>query len=159
MSVAPTEELAAVGSSDTRPADAEDVNLTCPSGPAEPGSVLLGVVAGRGQVAYLSPNIPVTKRLLQSLADETVPIENRMRFASACIEKRCIQWKGASQAGRCGLIDHAVAALQVVAGPQELPHCGIRATCRWFAQHRQVACGVCPQVIRRPVGQCRDPAG
>ena len=33
---------------------------TCPSGPAEPGSVLLGMVVAPGQVAYLSPGIPVT---------------------------------------------------------------------------------------------------
>jgi hypothetical protein len=33
---------------------------TCPSAP-QPGSVLLGVVVGNGQVAYLNPSPPVTR--------------------------------------------------------------------------------------------------
>jgi|GEM_PF-4300415 len=31
--------------------------LTCPSAPPEPGSVLLGIVAAKGEIAYITPNI------------------------------------------------------------------------------------------------------
>ena len=134
--------------------DSEAPTFTCPSGPAEPGSVILGVVSGNGQVAYLSPNIPVTRRMLQSLQSTEVPVENRMRFACSCLKARCVQWKQTEQSGRCGLIDHAVKTLDVTTGPDALPHCGIRHTCRWFAQHGRVACGACPEVIRRSGKQC-----
>jgi hypothetical protein len=123
---------------------------TCPSGPPEVGSFLLGVVAGPGAVAYLNPHVPVTLELLESLSRQGVPVENRMRFGCDCAEQGCVQWKGDGEAGRCGLIDHALEATRVQAGPDALPRCGIRATCRWFAQHDRKACAVCPQVIRRP---------
>jgi hypothetical protein len=127
-------------------------NKTCPSAPAEPGSVLLGIVAGKGQVAYVNPNIPVTSELLVQLADSGVPIENRVRFAGACMEHLCVQWNGKAGEGRCGLIDYAIETLRVESGPDMLPHCGIRDSCRWFAQYSRLACSACPEVIRRPSG-------
>jgi len=125
---------------------------TCPSAPPEPGSVLLGVVAGKGQLAYLKPNPPVTPELLVSLTQQGVPIENRIRFAGPCMEHHCVQWQGAAGTGRCGLIDHAIDVLAIQSGAETLPHCGIRDTCRWFAQHRREACAACPEIIRRPSG-------
>src|SRR5215469_14861461 len=123
---------------------------TCPSGPAEPGSVLLGMVVEPGQVAYLSPNIPVTAEWLGEIAASGIPIENRMRFACKCMESRCRQWNGDASGGRCGLVDRAVEALSITEGREDLPNCGIRPTCRWYAQHQAKACAACPEVIRRP---------
>jgi len=129
----------------------DDASLkTCPSAPAEAGSVVLGVVASQGQVAYLSPHVPVTLELLERLNRGGVPIENRMRFAGACMEHHCVQWKGEAGTGRCGLIDHAIDALGITSSAEKLPQCGIRPTCRWFAQHGSRACAACPEVIRRP---------
>ena len=62
---------------------------TCPSAPAEVGSVVLGVVIAQGQVAYLTPNVPVTTELLEELHGHGIPVENRMRFACACREHGC----------------------------------------------------------------------
>jgi len=123
---------------------------TCPSAPPEPGSIFLGVVTRKGQVAYLNPGPPVTSELLVILNQRGVPIENRLRFAGACREHQCVQWQAEAGAGRCGLIDHAIDALEIESGPETLPHCGIRQTCRWFAQHKSSACAACPEVIRRP---------
>jgi hypothetical protein len=125
---------------------------TCPSAPAEPGSVLLGIVVRPGEVAYLSPTIPATAEFLDQLTRSGIPIENRMRFAGTCMEHRCAQWKDGAGGGRCGLADRAIAALSISTGPEILPKCGIRSTCRWFAQHRAKACAACPEVIRRPTG-------
>ncbi len=61
-----------------------------------------------------------------------------------------MQWKSDGEAGRCGLIDHALEALAITEGPASLPHCGIRHTCRWFSQHGRQACAACPEVIRWP---------
>jgi hypothetical protein len=141
----------------TKAAEADaGCSKTCPSGPAETGSVVLGVIAARGHVAYISPNIPVTSRLLDNFSQHGVLAENRIRFASRCIKHECIQWKEQdnAQAGRCGLIDHAIGSLKVEAGPDTLPDCGIRGTCRWFAQHAVKACTVCPEIIRRSAAQC-----
>ncbi len=133
-----------------------DKPLTCPSAPAEVGSVLLGVVADKGQMAYLAPNVPVTPNLIQGLTAGSIPIENRLRFAGPCIQHQCVQWKGRDGgAGHCGLIEHAVKTFERTTGPETLPQCGIRSTCRWFAQKGRVACGVCPEVIRRPANECR----
>ena len=126
------------------------LSKTCPSAPAEPGSTLLGIVTGSGQVAYLTPNIPVTSELLDELSQSGIPIENRMRFACTCMESGCIQWSNDSEKGRCGLADRAIEALSITSGLNDSPNCGIRSTCRWFAQHQTKACAACPEVIRRP---------
>jgi len=73
-----------------------------------------------------------------------------VRFSGPCMEHRCVQWAGKPGAGRCGLIDHALEALSITEDATTLPHCSIRATCRWFAQHKRKACAACPEVIRRP---------
>ncbi len=125
---------------------------SCPSAPPEVGSFLLGVVVRPGEVAYLNPHVPITLDMLESLERQGVAVENRMRFGCDCAQSQCVQWKGEHHAGRCGLIDHALEALAITDGPDELPRCGIRATCRWFAQHERRACAACPQVIRRPAG-------
>jgi hypothetical protein len=36
---------------------------TCPSAPADEGAVFFGVIVRTGEVAYISPNIPVTPAL------------------------------------------------------------------------------------------------
>lgn len=137
------------------PAEQQDLTLpslskTCPSAPAELGSVVLGVVVAPGQVAYLAPSIPVTPELLDGFRKDGVPIENRMRFACACREHQCKQWSGGSGGGgHCGLVERAVEALAITEGLDDLPNCGIRSTCRWFAQHQRKACAACPEVIRR----------
>lgn len=129
------------------------LSKTCPSAPAEPGSAVLGVVVAPGQVAYLAPSIPVTPELLEGLKAKGVPVENRMRFSCACQEHRCKQWTGgAGEGGRCGLVERAVEALAIVEEPNDLPNCGIRSTCRWFAQHQRKACAACPEIIRRAPG-------
>jgi hypothetical protein len=126
------------------------LSKTCPSAPAELGSVVLGVVVAPGQVAYLAPSVPVTPELLDGFRKDGVPIENRMRFACACREHQCKQWSGGTGGGgHCGLVERAVEALAITEGLDNLPNCGIRSTCRWFAQHQRKACAACPEVIRR----------
>src|SRR5271167_2099100 len=114
-----------------------ELTKTCPSAPVEPGSALFGIVAAKGQIAYLTPNVPVTPELLVILGEGGVPIENRLRFAGPCMEHRCVQWKGEAGVGRCGLIDHAIDSLGITSGAESLPQCGIRASCRWFAQYNR----------------------
>jgi hypothetical protein len=134
---------------DTALAEAK-ASKTCPSAPPEPGSALFGMVAAKGQVAYITPNIPVTDELLVILGQSGIPIENRLRFSGACMEHLCVQWEGGAGSGRCGLIDQALDVFRIESGAEELPQCGIRQSCRWFAQHSRKACAACPEVIRRP---------
>ena len=123
---------------------------TCPSAPPEPRSALFGVVAAKGQVADITPNVLVTNELLVILGQSGVPIENRLRFSGACMEHLCVQWEGGAGSGRCGLIDQAMDVFRIESGAEDLPQCGIRHSCRWFAQHSRNACAACPEVIRRP---------
>ena len=59
------------------------------------------------------------------------------------MEGRCAQWTGS----RCGVIDTVLTTPDRPAVPERLPHCGIRSTCRWYAQSGAEACAVCPLVI------------
>jgi hypothetical protein len=120
--------------------------FTCPSAPPEPGSVLLGVVASPGQIVYITPNPPVSQEMLETFQKNGVIPENRLRFAGPCMEHRCMQWAG----NRCGLIDRVVDHFGPAEGEEPLPKCGIRSTCRWFAQQGRAACESCPEIIRKP---------
>jgi hypothetical protein len=126
----------------------EGSQFTCPSAPPEPGSVLLGIVAAKGEIAYITPNIPVTQEMLDTFEKNGVPPENRLRFAGPCMGHRCVQWVGT----RCGLIDRVVDHFGDRESTGPLPKCGIRSTCRWFAQHGRAACSSCPEVVRKPEG-------
>jgi hypothetical protein len=64
------------------------------------------------------------------------------------MEHRCMQWAG----NRCGLIDRVVEHFGPGADEDPLPKCGIRSTCRRFAQQGRAACESCPEVIRKPAG-------
>ena len=108
--------------------------------------MLLGIVAARGEIAYITPNLPVTREMLVIFQESGVPPENRLRFAGPCMGDRCVQWAG----HRCGLIDRVVDHFGDGDGTAPLPKCGIRATCRWFAQHGRTACASCPEVVRKP---------
>jgi len=118
----------------------------CPSAPPEQGSVLLGIVSAPGQIVYITPNPAVTPEMLNTFEKNGVVPENRLRFAGACMEHRCMQWAD----NRCGLIDRVVDHFGPADGEDPLPKCGIRSTCRWFAQQGRAACEACPEVIRKP---------
>jgi hypothetical protein len=122
---------------------------TCPNAPPEPGATVFGVVREAGQIAYISPSIPLTRDLLASYRANGIEVENRLRVAGACDAEACIQWGQ----GRCTLADKVVADLspdRMTTAGRDLPSCGIRQTCRWFAQHGIDACQGCAEVIRKP---------
>lgn len=125
---------------------------TCPSAPPEVGSMLMGVVVGPGEVAYLSPGIPATTNLLNEMETGGIPLENRLRFSGRCLSSMCVHWQGDNITGKCNLIDNALEVLGPIEDAQKLPHCGIRQTCRWFSQHGTEACTVCPRIVRKPAG-------
>jgi len=107
--------------------------------------VLLGVVGADGTVGYISPRAPVSAAFVEKVKSGGAA-EKRFRFAQACVESDCAQWTGS----RCGVIDTVVAAAAAARFEQAgtaLPRCGIRASCRWFAQAGARACAVCPLVI------------
>ncbi len=122
-------------------------SYTCPSAPPEVGTALFGIVQEPGVVAYISPGIPTTPAMINELQARGIAVENRLRFAGPCMAERCIQWKN----DRCSLVDALVADSRGGSvNLSGLPQCGIRATCRWFAQHGQAACASCANVIRKP---------
>lgn len=117
-------------------------SLSCPSGSADDRHArIFGIVGGTAeepQVTYLARPLRVTPELLAQL-DGVSPAEV-FRVVSPCAEHRC---KHFAQ-GECGVARH-VATLPAVA--PDLHACGIRATCRWFAERGAGACARCPQVV------------
>jgi hypothetical protein len=71
--------------------------------------------------------------------------ESRFRFSVPCIEGGCPQWTGSG----CGVVDEVLEHEQPPEAIQlaRLPKCGIRSSCRWYAQRGAAACGVCPLVV------------
>jgi len=108
--------------------------------------LLLGVVVSDGTVGYLQPPTRISADFVARAQAEGHP-ERRFRFSAACREAACRQWTGTG----CGVIDVVIGARPdgpPVARPEAgLPACGIRRTCRWYAQQGAASCAVCPRIV------------
>lgn len=121
--------------------------LTCPSAPASPGAVLLGVKGAEGRIVPLRTRMQVDADFLASAA-RLGPPEARMRFASPCQTRGCTQWTGSA----CGIIQRVLDHLGPAPAPpapqaERLPPCTIRQDCRWFSEQGRPACAACDLVV------------
>jgi len=126
----------------------------CPSARCEPGALLLGIVLPNGRIGYSRERIAVDDEFVQIARRGRAP-ERRFRFSSPCVQNACKQWS----AGRCGVIDEAVAEFESSQAAQPLPQCAIRPSCRWFLQNGTMACNVCPLVITDQNAACSSSEG
>jgi hypothetical protein len=125
----------------TSPAD-----FSCPSAPAVEGrSALLGIVGRDGRLVYTASSPQVTAELLGALTADGHRPEAVARFSGRCVNSGCAFWVDDA----CRAIDVAHSQLDTHLPPPhsaELPECGIRPTCRWWAQEGPSACRVCAYV-------------
>ncbi len=106
-----------------------------------PDARVFGIVTGaeaNAQVVWLEKTIPVTPELLAKTGD--VEPQRIFRIVVKCQENACVHFDGS----RCQLAQRIVDHLKPTV--EELPLCSIRPTCRWFAEHKRVACFRCPQI-------------
>ena len=129
---------------------------TCPSALCHEDALLLGVAGPDGTIAYVQPPTRVSAEFVDRARALGHP-ERRFRFASTCVEGGCPQWTGHD----CGVIDIAIgpppgdppATKPTASDPTvrsaraALPACGIRRSCRWYAQRGAEACAVCPLIV------------
>jgi hypothetical protein len=118
-------------------------DLCCPSAqPDTEASVTIGVVNGtldEPKVTYFGRPQSVSEPLLR-LAGPVNPTEV-FRFAAPCACNACRHFNGAD----CRLAARIVKLLPPVVS--ELPQCGLRPHCRWWAQEGRAACLRCPQIV------------
>ena len=123
----------------------DDKDLLCPSAPAHPGtSVLIGVLSGTREEPRIVPTreaMPVDQEIIE-LARPVSPGEV-FRFADTCQTSACIHFKNAA----CQIAARSTELLDEVT--QRLPHCPIRAQCRWFHQEGPDMCRRCPQIVTK----------
>jgi hypothetical protein len=115
--------------------------LLCPSYRCVSGARLLGIRQRDGSVAFLGSPPPIDRRFVETAAQGR-PAELRFRFAGPCAQCSCANWKNESCA-----IAAQIAPLKTAA-TTDLPNCGIRTQCRWFAERGAAACAVCPEIVR-----------
>jgi hypothetical protein len=117
--------------------------LLCPSSRCEKESLLIGVVTGRGVIAFLHDRVEVDAQFVHIARLGRKP-ESRFRFASACRKSGCAQWTG----NRCRVVD-TVAELTDAndIATSTVPSCSIRSWCRWHAQNAESACRACQFVV------------
>jgi hypothetical protein len=111
--------------------------LLCPSATPEEGALVIGVRVPGGRLAHIVPSLPASAALANEPEAGT-----RFRFASRCAEGSCFHWTGSS----CGVVEQLLADAPS-AGADLLPRCGIRSSCRWFAEAGGDACARCPLVV------------
>ena len=114
----------------------------CPSAFCQEGALLLGVMTASGTLAYVRPPTRVDADFVARAKAMGRP-ESRFRFSAPCIEAGCPQWTGDG----CAVVDKVLEEETPVEASGQLPRCGIRSTCRWYAQRGAAACAVCPLVV------------
>jgi len=118
--------------------------LTCPSSAGGPGATLLGILGPGGRVIFTPHGPRVDEALRTELAGaDDGPLEARFRFAAPCVRSSCVFWDGSCRAIDAAHEDFDAATPSDV---DSLPRCGIRESCRWWAQEGAAACRVCPYV-------------
>jgi hypothetical protein len=116
---------------------------SCPSAPASPGAVLLGVVNDDGTLGYFGTEITVDEEFIAT-GRQQGDLEKQFRFSSKCVKSGCNQW----QDGKCGVISKMISLNpDWHKQPFLLPDCSIRPTCRWYAQEGDHACSHCPYIV------------
>ncbi len=118
------------------------VTKLCPSYRCGEDALLIGVVQPDDTVAMAAQPFAVSRDFIDAAGAGREP-ETRFRFAGACVEQGCAQWKK----GKCGIPDRVRKALADRELPEAVRTCAIRADCRWFAQDSYAACRLCPLVI------------
>jgi hypothetical protein len=114
---------------------------TCPSSHPAPGAQILAVETKSGELAYVSTPIVLNEDTAERLTEQS-GARPLIRFSGPCQESRCKQWTGT----RCDVADRVVQQLVPLTRRGSLPVCGIRSTCRWYAQNGRGACEVCSDV-------------
>jgi hypothetical protein len=119
----------------------------CPSAPAQPGALLIGVVQD-GTVALLGTPLPVDAAFVETAARHGKP-ERRFRFSVPCAEAACGHWTG-SACGLIGITRGQARDAGLAVAETTLPRCAIRARCRWWRQDGRAACATCAYVVYDP---------
>jgi hypothetical protein len=119
--------------------------LTCPSAPAEPGVILLGIKGAEGRIVPMRTAMKVDREFLDAAA-QAGPPEARMRFAAPCQKGACAQWTGTHCGVAARVLEHMAAHPDLLRSDGVQP-CLIRATCRWFAERGAAACQACDLVV------------
>jgi hypothetical protein len=114
---------------------------SCPSAMPKKGAKLLGIVIGRSKTQIFPAPLDVDNAFFEQ-GTPVGPLDERFRFIAPCVERGCNKWSGS----QCNLIKRAVTK---ATGHSPIPKCSMRRECRWFFQHGEEACRICPQIVRR----------
>jgi len=117
-------------------------NILCPSAQCKDGSVLLGIVRKDGHISFVNEKVIIDEEFVKISNLGRRP-EKRFRFADHCIKSGCKYWLK----DRCMVIDNIIDIFATDVKSSDLPDCSIRSQCRWFKQHGNKACTVCPEII------------
>lgn len=122
---------------------ADQTVLQCPAAPQHWRHAMVFAVFVEGQTVPVTPT-PVNPAILELCAPQTP--RQILRMSATCIKANCRHWNaqepGAQGDGVCTLAERVLDAY-IPDSTSALPACGIRSTCRWYAQLGVMACFPC----------------
>ena len=115
----------------------------CPSSVPLPKSKLIGVLNEKtNRMEILPEPVPIDEDIQRELERFGEKKMKTVRLTNTCAMKGCGQWDGS----KCSLIGNILEKIEEKKREKNLPECGIRNTCRWYAQEKEEACKVCTLV-------------
>ena len=115
----------------------------CPSSPEKSKGKILGILNEKtNRMDILPEPVPVDEEIQKELDRFGDKKMKTIRLTNTCATKSCGQWDGT----KCSLIGDILSKIEEKKREKGLQECGIRATCRWYAQEKEEACKVCTLV-------------
>ena len=118
-------------------------NYDCPSSMPSSKNKLLGILDEKtNRIEILPEPIEIDADIQKELDRFGENTLKTVRLTNTCATKACGQWDG----GKCSLIGNILERIEEKKREKNLPECGLRPSCRWYAQEKEEACKVCTLV-------------
>lgn len=123
--------------------DAMAKEYLCPSFSSQKDAKLLGVVNEDGILRILPSPLEIHEEFAIKCSENGFRPEERFRFVGLCAQSNCSNWSN----NNCS-VARKIAKVAIEENlDTSLPVCGIRPSCRWFAQEQASACRICKYII------------
>lgn len=114
---------------------------SCPSAPFKEGLSVFAKIEN-DHFAFTEDLIKIDKEMLETSSGTDY------RATMKCVTKGCVNWNG----NRCTVPQQMAYFIDARTDHDDYSNCGLKPSCRWFAENGVKACQMCPLIRTKFVG-------
>lgn len=124
----------------------------CPSFSSQKDAKLLGVLNKDGIIDILPRPLEIHDEFAKKCHENGFRPEEMYRFVGLCARSNCSNWHN----NNCSVATRIAKVAMEEKLEKDLPVCGIRPSCRWFAQEQSNACRICRFIVTDTKNSCNS---